>query len=189
MDILPVLLIAFFLIGLVVTIWATLIYNRYTRLRHLALEAWDRTNTQLKARYEQVPELIKIVGPHTSHEKELLTHIIQSCETGQAFAQATEKSPQENRIHFDQNFKELLRQLLSISENYADLKTNSRYIDLYRNLVETENAIQIAQHNYNNRASTYNAAIATFPDALIAKISKLHRLPSFTLNTPKNSRY
>ena len=62
----------------------------------------------------------------------------------------------------------MLGRLLSITENYPDLKSNQNFLALQSQLEGTENRIEIARRDYNAAVQDYNTELRTFPGVIWA---------------------
>lgn len=154
----------YILIGVIVLVllWIVIAFNSLVRLRTRAKEAWADIEVQLKRRYDLIPNVIETVKGYASHERELLENVTKArtqamgAQTPQAHAQA------ENML------SGTLKTLFAVSENYPDLKANVNFLDLQRELADTENKIQSARRFYNTNVRDLNIAIESFPSNIIA---------------------
>lgn len=150
-------------IVLVVLIWIMILYNNLVRARNHCDESWADIDTELKRRYNLIPNLVETVKGYASHEQETLDKVIQARNQ----AMANDGSPQAQAK--DENMLiGGLRQLFALSESYPDLKANTNYLQLQEELSNTEDRIQRARRFYNANVRDLNNLCETFPSAIIA---------------------
>ena len=153
----------FIIILLVLVMWFILGYNSLVAKRHRVKEAWSDIEVQLKRRYDLVPNLVEIVKGYITHEKELFQKVTEARAKAMT-ASGKEKTAAENQ------FSETLKNLFAVSENYPELKANQNFLELQRELVDTEDKIQAARRFYNTVTRDYNIAISIFPTNIIANL-------------------
>ena len=160
----PMLVEITFIIVLPLLIWAVVIYNRLVADRNRVLAAWSDIDVQLKRRHDLVPKLVEAVRQYAGYESATLQAITDLRGKQATLAQVAEVSATESRLGND------LRQLLAVAEAYPDLKANQSYLDLQKNLTDTENQIQFARRYYNGAVRNLNIRIESFPDMLVARL-------------------
>ncbi|MCC7193749.1 MAG: LemA family protein [Phycisphaeraceae bacterium] len=144
-------------------IWAIVIYNNLVRGRNHCDESWSDVDTELKRRYDLIPNLISTVKGYAAHEKEVLERVIAARNA----AQANHGSPQAQAA--DENvLVGSLRQLMAIAEQYPVLKADVNFRHLQEELVNTEDRIQRSRRFYNANVRDYNNDVEVFPSNLIA---------------------
>ena len=151
------------LIGIIaaVIVATVSIYNSLVRLRTRAEEAWSDIDVQLKRRYDLIPNLISTVKGYATHEQTLLEKLTQ--ERANAMnSGGVAKADAENAL------SGTLRTLFAVAENYPDLKANQNFLELQRELSDTENKIQAARRFYNTTVMELNTKVDTFPSGIIA---------------------
>jgi LemA protein len=153
-----VLLIAVVVIGL----WIVAVYNGLIRLRNRVDEAWSDIDVQLKRRYDLIPNLINTVKGYATHEKELFEKITQARTAAMGAQNPAEKEQAENML------SGTLKSLFAVAENYPDLKANQNFLELQRELSDTENKIQASRRFYNGNVRDFNTKIEVFPSNIIA---------------------
>jgi LemA protein len=162
-----VVIVAVGVVVLLVLLGWLLSYNRFVRQRQLIDNSWSNVDTELKRRYDLIPNLVSTVKGYASHERTTLEAVIQA----RAAAVAANGSPEEQATT-ENALVGTLRQLLALREAYPDLKASPQFLDLQRQLVVTEDRIQAARRFFNANVRDYNTRVQTFPSALIAKVSK-----------------
>ncbi|MBI4692022.1 MAG: LemA family protein [Candidatus Terrybacteria bacterium] len=159
----------------VVVLWFIAIYNGFIRLITRAKEAWADIDVQLKRRYDLIPNLMETVKGYAAHEKGILERVTQLRVQAMA-AQGVEKRGEIENI-----LTASLKTLFAVSENYPQLKANENFLELQRELSDTENKIQAARRFYNTNVRDLNIKTDSFPSNLIAKIFNFSKMEFFEL--------
>jgi len=138
-------------------------YNTLVRLRQHVRESWSAIDTELRRRYDLIPNVVETVKGYASHERETLDAVIQArtravASTGSPGEQAADEIP----------LVQALGRLFAVAEAYPDLKANQGFLDLQRELQNTEDRIQAARRFYNANVRELNTRIQVFPSNLIA---------------------
>lgn len=138
------------------------IYNGLIRLKNRVDEAWSDIDVQLKRRYDLIPNLINTVKGYATHEKELLEKVTLARTTAMGAQTPGEKEQAENML------SGTLKSLFAVSENYPDLKANQNFLELQRELTDTEDKIQASRRFYNGNVRDFNTKLQIFPTNMIA---------------------
>lgn len=138
------------------------IYNALVTLKNRVDEAWSDIDVQLKRRYDLIPNLINTVKGYATHEKELFEKVTLARTAAMSAGTPAEKEQAENML------SGTLKSLFAVSENYPDLKANQNFLELQRELTDTEDKIQASRRFYNGNVRDFNIKIETFPSNLIA---------------------
>lgn len=145
-----------------VAAFVILTFNRLTRLRQLAENAWSDIDVQLKRRHELVPNLVAAVKGHAGYERTTLEDVVAA--RNRAAAASGPRAAGEA----EQALAGAVGQLIALAEAYPDLKAAESFLNLQRSLVEIEDHVQQARRFYNAVVRDLNTAIAQFPASLIA---------------------
>ena len=165
-------------LGLValVLIWIVATYNTLVRLRQHCRESWSSIDTELRRRYDLIPNLVETVKGYASHERETLEAVIEA----RTRASHSAGSPQSQAK--DENaFVGALRQLFAVSEGYPALKASENFIKLQEELANTEDRIQAARRFYNANVRDMNTRIEVFPSNVIANTFSFARQEFFEI--------
>ncbi len=163
----------FIIIGVAALFYGIMIYNKFVRLTQQAKEAWADIDVQLKRRYDLIPNLVETVKGYASHERETFDAVTQ------ARADATSTHVDPSNITPDQiaamagaesALTGALGRLLAVAENYPDLKANTNFLELQRELSDTENKIQAARRFYNGNVRDLNIALQSFPSNIVGNM-------------------
>jgi len=148
-----------------VVLWIALAYNQLVKVRLHVRESWSDIDTELKRRYDLVPNLVATVQAYATHERELLTRITAAREqalasTGSAARQATDEKP----------LVDGMRALFARIEQYPDLKASEQFLKLQEQLATTEDRIQRARRFYNGNVRDLNTRVEVFPSNVVASM-------------------
>jgi len=169
----------FIFVGIIVVlvIWAVVSYNRFVRLINQSKEAWADIDVQLKRRYDLIPNLISTVKGYAAHESSAFENVTN------ARAQAMQASNIEDKAKAEDALSGTLKSLFAIAEAYPDLKANQNFLELQRELSDTENKIQAARRFYNTNVRDLNISVESFPSNVIAHYFKFEKMGFFELST------
>jgi len=166
-------------IVIVLIIWVVSFYNGFIRLINRAKEAWADIDVQLKRRYDLIPNLVETVKGYASHEKEAFENVTRA----RAEALGAEKSGNPAQIAKAENMLSgTLKSLFAVAEAYPDLKANQNFLELQRELSDTENKIQAARRFYNGNVRDLNTGVESFPANIIAGMFGFKVMDFFELN-------
>ena len=167
------------LLGLVFIAFISIaaMYNGLVRVKNHCDESWADIDTELKRRYNLIPNLIESVKGYAAHEKEVLERVIQA--RNQAMANngtPVEQARDENILIGG------LRQLFALAESYPDLKANQNFLELQKELSNTEDRIQRSRRFYNANVRDLSNKIEVFPSNIIAGIFGFQKREYFELD-------
>lgn len=166
----------FAIILLVLLVWAVYFYNRFVSSRNRAEEAWADIEVQLKRRYDLIPNLVNTVKGYASHESSAFEKVTEArAKAMSASGPTTEHAEAENML------TGALKSLFAISEAYPDLKANTNFLELQRELSDTENKIQAARRFYNTNVRDLNISIEQFPGNFLADLFRFKKKEFFDL--------
>ena len=149
-------------IVIVIALWLIITFNSLVRRHYRVREAWSDIEVQLKRRYDLIPNLVETVKGYMAHERTVFEKVTEARTKAMGTQSKDEKLQAENAL------SNTLKTLFAVSENYPDLKANAIFLDLQRELADTENKIQAARRFYNGNVMDLNTKIETFPTNTIA---------------------
>ncbi len=155
--------------------WIVAIYNSLIRFVNRAREAWSDIEVQMKRRYDLIPNLVETVKGYASHEKGVFEKVTEARARAMGAEGIKEKGQAENML------SGTLKTLFAVSENYPDLKANANFLELQRELSDTENKIQAARRFYNGNVRDLNIKIESFPSNIIASLFGFKKMDFFEL--------
>ena len=159
----------YIIIGIVVfvLIWAAATYNVMVRLKQHCRESWSGIDTELKRRYDLIPNLVETVKGYAAHEKDVLQRVIEA----RSRAVASTGSP-ASQARDENMFVQALRGLFALAEGYPELKASRNFLQFQQELSNTEDRIQAARRFYNANVRDLNTRVSVFPSNLIAGLFK-----------------
>jgi LemA protein len=142
-------------------------YNRFVSQKQLIKDAWANIDTELRRRYDLIPNLVETVRGYATHEREVFENVTKAraaatAATGTPASQAAAEGP----------FVAALRQLLAVAENYPELKANENFLALQEELTATEGRVAYARQFYNDSVLDYNNKLQQFPTMIYARMLK-----------------
>lgn len=160
------------------------IYNKFVKLTQRAKEAWADIDVQLKRRYDLIPNLIETVKGYAAHERETLDQVTQArTQATQTHIDVGDITPEQMAAMAgaESALTGALGRLIAIAENYPDLKASANFVELQRELSDTENKIQASRRFYNGNVRDLNIALESFPSNMIGKSFNFKAEPFFEL--------
>lgn len=159
-------LIVVLVIVVLLVLYGILTYNKLVDLRNRVRDQWSQIDVQLKRRFDLIPNLVSTVKGYAKHESETLEQVIAARNS------YTTASTPHDKMEANNMLSDTLGRLFALAESYPDLKANTNFLDLQRELQDTEDKIAVARQFYNDTVLTYNNKIEMFPSNLIAGIFK-----------------
>ena len=142
-----------------------MMYNNLVVARQRVREGASDIDTQLKRRYDLIPNLVETVKGYAKHEKETLERVVEARNAAMnTQGLGDDKTQAENAL------SETLKSIFALSENYPQLQANQNFLALQQELTDTENKIQASRRFYNTVVLSLNSKIETFSGNIIAKI-------------------
>jgi len=152
-------------IVLIPLVWVAAMYNSLVTLRNLVRNSWSNIDTELRRRYDLIPNLVETVKGYAAHERQTL----QAVTDARARAVASTGSP-ASQAHDENHLIGTLKTLFAVAERYPDLKASENFLRLQQELVDTEDRIQAARRFYNGNVKDLNTRIDVFPSNIIASM-------------------
>ena len=149
-----------------VLLYGIVAYNRFITLINRAKEAWADIDVQLKRRYDLIPNLVQTVKGYAKHESSAFENVTKARAAAIGATGPADKAQAENML------TGALKSLFAIAEAYPDLKANQNFLELQRELSDTENKVQAARRFYNTNVRDLNTGIESFPGNIIAGMFK-----------------
>ena len=160
----------------IAVVWAIYAYNRFVRLGVRVEEGWSDIEVQLKRRYDLIPNLVNTVKGYASHEKTAFENVTRARAAAMGAQTPVQHAQAENML------TGALKSLFAIAEAYPELKANVNFLELQRELSDTENKIQAARRFYNSVVRDLNTSVDTFPSNLIANFFKFAKREFFDID-------
>jgi LemA protein len=139
-------------------------YNRIVSEEQQVEAAWSQVENQLQRRADLIPNLVEVVKGYAKHEKGVFDDIAN------ARAAMLGASSRADKIQAANQFEATISKLMSITENYPNLKADANFARLMDELAGTENRLVVARNRYNEAVQQYNSDVRGIPGAWWAKI-------------------
>jgi LemA protein len=166
-----------FLAAVIAAVYVLVTYNAFVVLKNRVKEAWSDIEVQMKRRYDLIPNLVEVVKGYAAHEKNTLEAVIQARNAAMSAGGSMEdKAKAENAL------TGTLKSLFALSENYPNLKANENFLELQRELTDTENKIQASRRFYNANVLALNTKLEMFPSNIIGKFFNFVKQEFFKLD-------
>ncbi|MBI1974612.1 MAG: LemA family protein [Candidatus Zambryskibacteria bacterium] len=159
----------------ILVLWFIFSYNSFIRLINRAKEAWADIDVQLKRRYDLIPNLVNTVKGYASHESSAFENVTRARSAAMSAGNVEEKGKAENML------TGALKSVFALAEAYPDLKANQNFLELQKELSDTENKIQAARRFYNTNVRDLNTKAESFPSNIIAGIFHFSKMEFFQL--------
>ena len=160
------LIVILVIVGVVVLliIWMIAMYNGLVGARQRVKEAFSGIDVQLKRRSSLIPNLVETVKGYAAHEREVLEAVTR------ARAQLDNARTPGQAAQADNVLTGALRSLFAVAEAYPDLKANQNFLELQRELTDTEDKIAYSRQFYNGNVRDFNRRIQVFPSVMVARM-------------------
>lgn len=151
-------------------------YNGFITKVNRTKNAWSDIDVQLKRRYDLIPNLVETVKGYAAHESSVFQNVTEARSNAMQAAGTADKAQAENQL------TTTLKSLFAVAEAYPDLKANQNFLELQREISDTEDKIQAARRFYNTNVTDLNTAIEQFPGSMIASMAHIQKAEFFGLD-------
>ncbi|MEM9184903.1 MAG: LemA family protein [Planctomycetota bacterium] len=159
---------------LLLAVYVVVNYNRFVAVRAHLRESWSDIDVELKRRYELVPNLVETVKGYAAHERAVLEEVTRLRDrAAQPHGSAAMQAVDESALAIG------VEKLLAVAEAYPDLKADTHFLALQRELALTEDRIAAARRFYNGNVRDLNELCQAFPTNLIAGLFGFERADYF----------
>jgi LemA protein len=159
-------------------------YNDLTAKQQEVKGAWANVETQLQRRADLIPNMVKTAQMVGVQEQEVFGQIADARSrllNASNAAPAENKTPEQRQavIEAADSFGGTIGRLLSLQENYPQLKSNEAFMKVQDELSGTENRIATRREDYNKTVIEYNKTRNQFPGVLTASLFGFKEEPTF----------
>ncbi len=151
-------------------------FNGFVSLRNRAQEAWADIEVQLKRRYDLIPNLVNTVKGYATHESTAFEKVTQARAAAMGAKTVGDHAKSEALLG------SAISGIFGIAEAYPDLKANVNFLELQRELSDTENKIQASRRFYNGNVRDLNTSIQQFPGNIISGMFSFKAMEFFDLD-------
>lgn len=148
-------------VAIALVLWLVFSYNGFVTLVNRAKEAWSDIEVQMKRRYDLIPNLVETVKGYATHEREAFENVTKARAVAMGAQSVEDHAQAENML------TGALKSLFAVAEAYPDLKANTNFLELQRELSDTENKIQASRRFYNSTVMALNTGLEQFPGNMV----------------------
>jgi LemA protein len=170
----PIIYVVLIIIAVLI-LWLVFVFNKLISLKNRSQEAWSDIDVQLKRRHDLIPNLVEAVKGYASHERELFEKVTEARTKAMGAQTMGDKAQAENAL------SGTLKSLFAVAENYPDLKASQNFLELQRELTDTEDKIQAARRFYNGNVRDLNIQIEKFPASIVASMFAFKKMEFFEI--------
>jgi LemA protein len=139
------------------------LFNTLIARRQMSNNGWADIDVQLKRRADLIPQLVATVQGYAAHERQLFAEITEK----RTQALAAGDDPGKRGAAESEHSRPVARRM-AVAEAYPDLKASENFLDLQKQLADTENKIEMARRFYNGAVRELNTTVETFPANIVA---------------------
>jgi LemA protein len=166
---LTIFMTTWIIIGVIVLLALALVamYNGLISSKNRVDEAWSDIDVQLKRRHDLIPNLIETVKGYAAHEQETFSQVV-AARNNAVSAQASHDPAAV--VKAENTLSSTLKSIFALAENYPDLKANQNFLELQRDLTDTEDKIMASRRFYNTNARDFNTKLQSVPTNIFGRM-------------------
>ena len=173
-------LVILVIIAVVIGLYAVSLYNGFARDRNMIQESWRQIDVELNRRYDLIPRLVETVRAYAAHERNTLEGVTRM--RNQAAALAQQGGTAAQRAQAEEQLSAAVHNLIVSVEAYPQLQSNQNFLELQRELVDTEDRIAAGRRFYNANVRNYNTKVDSFPSNILAGMYHFEKATYFEVN-------
>ena len=161
----------------VIAIGLVALYNRIQQQVQQAARAWSLIDIQLTRRHDLIPALATVARAASDHERVVLESVMETRSSlhGAPPTEATiADADREAREQTDR-----IRRLFAVIEDDPDLRSDTAFAELQRQIADAENRIAATREFYNDAVTMVRDQRSTFPGLLVARFADRRRFSLF----------
>lgn len=174
------------IIGIVIAVlvvllifWIVNVYNKLIQMRNKVRNGWSQIDVQLKRRFDLIPNLAETVKGYAEMEKGIFEDFAKA---RGLYAQASQTGDVAQAAEANATLGGTLSRLLMVQERYPDLKANTNFQEMMKQLKDTEDKISYSRQFYNDTVLNYNNKLEVFPNNIIAGMFKFELAKFFEVS-------
>ena len=179
-----VILIVLLVVLVIIALLAVGSYNGFVKSRNMIQESWRQVDVELNRRYELIPNLVESVRAYAAHERNTLEDVTRLRNQAQTVARSDGSLPSAQRADVEQALSGAVRNLVVSVEAYPELRSNENFLELQRELTETEDRIAAGRRYYNANVRVYNTKVESVPSNVIAGLFHFEKATYFEVDDP-----
>jgi LemA protein len=158
------------------------VYNSLIKLKNEVDSSWSDINTQLKRRFDLIPNIVESVKGYAKHEASVFENVTAARSQAMQATGPAEMAKAENML------QGALKSLFAVAEAYPDLKANQNFLELQNTLTQTEDEINKSRRYYNAVVRDFNTKLQVFPNNIIAGMFNFKEREFFELDSPEERK-
>ncbi len=184
MEYIVIPLVVVFVIALLLVFWWIGTHNKLVSGRNVIQESWRQIDVELTRRHELIPNLVETVRGASAHERGTLESIVELRNQARQLADNAGHGPTEARAQAESELSQQIRNLIVSVEAYPELRANANFLQLQRQLADTEDRIAAGRRFYNANVRDYNTRIESVPSNFVANAGHFEKATYFEANDP-----
>ncbi len=168
---------------LLLVAWFVVSYNRFVSQTVLVKESWSQVDVELQRRHDLIPNLVETVKGYAAHEATVLARVTAA----RTAAEQHRPDTPDVRRPYEEELGGAVHQLVAVAEGYPDLKAASSFLQLQRELTNTEDRIAAGRRFYNGNVRALNTRVRTFPSTVVASMFGFTTMDFFELSDPADA--
>ncbi len=162
-------------------------YNTLQTKQQNVKASWSNVETQLQRRSDLIGNLVETAKLAGVQEQEVFGQIatarsqLLNATSAQPQGENGDKSPEQKEavIAANNSFGGTVGRLLSLQENYPQLRSQENFLKAQDEVAGTENRIATSRKDYNDAVQDYNTSRGNFPMVIAAKLYGFKEEPYF----------
>ena len=151
----------------IVVLWYLLTYNSLVNARNAVDQAWSHIEVELKRRFDLIQNLVEIAKGYAKYESDTFKSVAALRTQARPFADAAAAN------NVQPEMTRTIGQIMVLAENYPQLRADQSFLNLQRELAETENRIAERRHAYNQSVNVYANWLQSFPSSVVASVQDM----------------
>ena len=151
----------------IIVLWYLLTFNSLVKSRNAVDQAWSHIEVELKRRLDLIQNLVEIAKGYARHERETFTQVAAIRTQGRPFGDAAAAN------HVEPDLTRAIGHIMVLAENYPQLRADQSFLNLQKELSDTENRIAERRHSYNQTVNIYLNLLHSVPSNAVAIVQEL----------------
>ena len=148
-------------------LWYLLTFNALVKARNAVDQAWSHIEVELKRRFDLIQNLVEVVKGYARHESDTFKQVAALRTQTRPFGDATAANNVQPEL------TRTISQIMVLAENYPQLQADKSFLNLQRELAETENRIAERRHAYNQTVNVYLNLCQSIPSNVVADVQSM----------------
>ena len=151
----------------IVVAWYLLTFNSLVKARNAVDQAWSHIEVELKRRFDLIQNLVEVAKGYATHERGTFESVAALRTQARPFGDAAAANQAQLGL------ARTIGQIMVLAENYPQLRADQSFLNLQRELSETENRIAERRHAYNQTVNNYLNLLRSVPSNVVANLQDM----------------